>query len=349
LLAGSGRSRSSQAILNISDKGPAPNVASYEVNCESEMKSAPNIALSGIHVLDGGMATELERRGFDISGLLWSAQVLDTSPEAVQQVHLDYLRAGADCISTVSYQVSGMGYAELGRPREDAARALKQSVEIAEAARDEYGRESDRPVLVAESLGPYGAALHNGAEFHGRYQIGFEELLAFHAERLAVVAGTNADLVALETIPSLEEARAIVVALAQFPSLQAWLSFTCRDGSHVAHGETLADCARLLDESEQVVAVGINCTQPRFVAELIGDAKAATGKPIFVYPNSGETWDGAARTWRGKSDVVEYEVLASKWLKAGAHAVGGCCRTTPAHIRVVREAWEAFEAAPMRQ
>jgi homocysteine S-methyltransferase len=313
------------------------------------MKSAANIALSGIHVLDGGMATELERRGFDISGPLWSAQVLDTSPEAVQQVHLDYLRVGADCISTVSYQVSAMGYAELGRPREDAARALKQSVEIAEAAREEYGRESDRPVWVAASLGPYGAALHNGAEFHGWYEIGFEELVAFHAQRLAVVADTNADMVALETIPSLEEARAILRALAQFPSLSAWISFTCREGSHVAHGETLAECARLLNKSEQVLAVGINCTQPRFVAELIGEAKETTGKPIFVYPNSGESWDAAARRWRGKSDVAEYGALASNWLEAGAHAVGGCCRTTPAHIRAVRETWEAFDVVPMRQ
>src|SRR5271154_457972 len=164
--------------------------------------------LGALRVLDGGMATELERRGCDISGPLWSAHMLDTSPEKIAEVHLSYLRAGADCISTVSYQVSGMGYAELGRPAVDAVRALRESVAIAVAARNEYVRESPRSVFIAASLGPYGAALHNGAEFHGRYGISFDELVAFHAERLAVIAGTNADLVALETIPSLEEARA---------------------------------------------------------------------------------------------------------------------------------------------
>jgi homocysteine S-methyltransferase len=317
------------------------------------MKSTAHLDVSLLHVLDGGMATELERRGCGISGPLWSAQVLDSSPDVIQQVHLDYLRAGADCISTASYQVSALGYMELGRPREDADRALRRSVAIAEAAREEYARESDRPVMIAASLGPYGAALHNGAEFHGRYEIGFDELVAFHTERLAVVAETNADLVALETIPSFEEAQAIFRALTQFSSLKAWLSFTCRDDAHVAHGEALAECAALLDASEQVVAVGINCTQPRFIAALIGAAEAATGKPIFVYPNSGETWDATGRRWCGTSDVSAYGDLAMAWFGAGARAVGGCCRTTPEHIRAVRAAWEASHrdaaAEPMRQ
>jgi homocysteine S-methyltransferase len=191
--------------------------------------------------------------------------------------------------------------------------------------------------------------LHNGAEFHGRYDVGFDELVAFHSERLAVVAETGADLVALETVPSIEEGRAIVKALTQFPSLRAWVSFTCKDEAHVAHGELLAACAALLDGSEQVLAVGVNCTQPRLIAGLIGAAKAATRKPIFVYPNSGESWDAATRRWRGKSDVAEYGALTSAWFEAGAHAVGGCCRTTPAHIRAVRAAWEARQPAAMRQ
>ncbi len=294
--------------------------------------------LPALHVLDGGMATELERRGCDISGPLWSAHVLVTAPEKIAQVHLDYLRAGADCISTVSYQVSAMGYAEAGRPTADAANALRQSVAIAEAAREEYRRESGRPVLIAASLGPYGAALHNGAEFHGRYSIRFDDLVAFHAERLAVVADTNADLVAMETVPSLEEAQAIAAALAGFPKISAWVSFTCKDGKHAAHGERLAECVTALEEVPQVVAVGINCTSPGLIACLIAEAKGATTKPIFVYPNSGELWDATNRRWHGKSSVAEFSEQARTWYLAGAHAVGGCCRTTPAHIRVVREA-----------
>lgn len=313
------------------------------------MNSAAQLDLAHVHVLDGGMATELERHGCDISGPLWSAQVLDTSPETIVQVHLDYLRAGADCISTASYQVSAMGYAKLGRPPQNAARALRHSVEIAEAAREQYRREADRPVLIAVSLGPYGAALHNGAEFHGKYEISAPELNAFHSERLAVAAETNADLVALETIPSLEEAQAILAALAHVPTLSAWLSFTCPNGELVAHGEKLTDCAALLDHAPQVAAVGVNCTHPRFVSGLIAAAKSATRKPVIVYPNSGETWNAATRGWTGKSDPADFGALASTWFDAGAQAVGGCCRTTPAHIRAVREAWQARHSAPMRQ
>lgn len=313
------------------------------------MQPAAHLDISAVHVLDGGMATELEWRGCNIYGPLWSARVLDTSPRTIEQVHLDYMRAGADCISTVSYQVSARGYRELGGSSADAARALRLSVEIAEVARDKYAQESDRQVLIAASLGPYGATLHNGAEFHGQYDIGFDDLIAFHAERLAVAVETNADLVALETIPSLEEAQAIAAALRLVSSVRAWTSFTSKDAAHVAHGEALAECVALASQCEQVVAVGVNCTQPRLIAELIAEARSAMGKPIFVYPNSGETWDAATRRWRGTSDIREYSVLASTWFEAGAQAVGGCCRTTPAHIGAVRSAWNAMHASAMRQ
>jgi len=329
-----------RAILNI------PENAAYS-RPQLRMTDQSQLDLRALRVLDGGMATELERRGCDISGPLWSAHVLDTSPGVITEVHLDYLRAGADCISTVSYQISAKGYAELGRPATDAAAALRESVAIAEVARDHYRKEDDRPVLIAASLGPYGAALHNGAEFHGRYDIDFDELVAFHAERLAVIAGTNADLVALETVPSLDEARAIAAALLRFPSISAWVSFTCKDAVHVAHGERLAECIAILTGVPQVVAVGMNCTAPNLVASLIAEAKTATDKPILVYPNSGELWDAKNRRWYGPSNVSEFAQLARTWYSAGAHAIGGCCRTTPAHIQAVRQVLEA--QAPDRQ
>lgn len=293
------------------------------------------------------MATELERRGFDISGPLWSAHVLDQSPDAIAAVHLDYLRAGADCISTASYQVSAYGDRELGRDPREAAAALRQSVNLAEQARDRYSQENSRRIWIAASLGPYGAALHNGAEYHGRYSIGFDDLAAFHAERLAVLAETGADLVALETIPSLEEAHAILSALAHAPSVSAWISFTCRDALHVAHGERLEDCAAAVAESPQILAVGINCTAPHYVTSLIGEALrgASRRKPVIVYPNSGETWDAATRSWRGTADASSFTALALEWFAAGATAVGGCCRTGPAHIAAIAAARRSADRA----
>ena len=295
---------------------------------------------STIRVLDGGMATELERRGCDISGPLWSAKVLDTAPETIAAVHFDYLRAGADCIETASYQASALGYRELGRDGREAERAIRQSVAIAEQARAQYARENPRKVWIAASLGPYGAALHNGAEYHGHYEIGFDELVAFHAERIAVAAETGADVIALETVPSLEEGRAILRALEQVPAACAWISFTCRDASRVAHGELLRECAAAVAGSRQVVAVGINCTAPQWIRALIGEARMgmADQKPVIVYPNSGERWNAKTRSWSGENDASQFGALAQGWYAAGAQAVGGCCRTGPAHIAAVASA-----------
>jgi homocysteine S-methyltransferase len=295
---------------------------------------------SSVRVLDGGLATELERRGCDISGPLWSAHILDQAPEVIAAVHLDFLRAGADCIATASYQVSAQGNRAIGRDGGEADRALRMSVAIAEQARADYAGEASRPVWIVASLGPYGAVLHNGAEYHGRYAIDFDRLVRFHAERLAVLADTHADLAAFETIPSLEEARAILLALQQVPSLTAWVSFTCCDSAHVAHGEPLRACAQALRESRQVVAVGINCTAPQLIPPLIVEARTGMGdhKPVIVYPNSGETWDLQTHSWRGHSDPAAFGDAARTWIAAGAQAVGGCCRTGPAHITAVAEA-----------
>lgn len=310
------------------------------------MKRMTAREFTGIRVLDGGMATELERRGYDLTGSLWSAHVLDEAPEAIVAVHLDYLRAGADCIETASYQISGQGYRELGR--DDWARAMRQSVELAGQARCEYSHESGRRVWIAASLGPFGAALHNGAEFHGRYEIGFDELISFHRERLAVIAETDADLVALETVPSLEEARAIITALREEPDVAGWVSFTCSDELHVAHGEAFRECARLLDSTEQVLGVGINCTNPQFVTSLINEAGTGTGKPVLVYPNSGETWDAVTRSWRGRSNLLAEQTrfgeMAKGWYAVGVQAVGGCCRTGPGYIAAVLAAQETGRA-----
>jgi homocysteine S-methyltransferase len=301
------------------------------------MTSHDQLDIAKLRVLDGGMATELERRGCDISGPLWSAHVLADSPETIEAVHLSYLEAGADCILTASYQVSAMGYAEIGQPPEAAAAALRLSVDLAVAARERYRKQSPRPVWIGASLGPYGAALHDGSEYHGNYAVDFSDLVKYHAERLAVIEATAADFVALESVPSLEEAEAIVEALHQHPSVHGWISFTCKDGERVSHGEKLAHCGEFLDRQKQVIAVGINCTQPKFILPLIGELKQATRKPVVVYPNSGEGWDAEHRCWTGVSDAAGFGRLAREWVDAGAQIIGGCCRTGPDHIRAIRE------------
>lgn len=295
------------------------------------LRAAEN-PLQGLHVLDGGFATELEFLGANISGPLWSAHVLEDSPHLVRAVHRAYIEAGAECIASASYQVSRRGYREFGLPPERADRALERSVGLAVEVRNEFPH---RRVFVAASLGPYGAALHNGAEYHGNYACSFDELVVFHRERIAVLAPTLADFLAFETIPSLEEAHAIAEALAPWPGMKAWLSFTCSDGTHVAHGEPLRLCAEFAATLPQTIAIGVNCTAPQWIPALIAELKLASDKPILVYPNSGEIWDAEARCWRGTGDPDSFANQAQSWFKAGAQMVGGCCRTRPEHIRRV--------------
>jgi homocysteine S-methyltransferase len=304
--------------------------------------------LTGLRVLDGGLATELERAGCDLMSPLWSGEVLRTQPEKVLAVHRSYLEAGADCLLTASYQVSALGFREIGfsapAAKQAARVAIRQSVALAYQATREYAQVEDnagrapRPIWIAGSLGAYGAALHNGAEFHGHYDIGPAELVAFHAERIEAMRDTAADFLAFETIPSLQEAEAILIALGRFPDVAAYISFTCRDDGHTGHGELVEACARLLDVSDQIVAIGINCTAPRYILPLILKIRGVSTKRIAVYPNSGETWMAQTRSWSGSSDPASFGALAMAWRKAGADWIGGCCRTGPEHIRAIAQA-----------
>jgi homocysteine S-methyltransferase len=305
----------------------------------TEKNDGPSAVLRGIHVIDGGLATELEYQGARIDGPLWSAHVLEDEPEKLVAVHRAYIAAGAQCIATCSYQVSRMGYAEVGLPPERADVALLRSVELARAAIAAF---PGRRVLVAGSLGPYGAALHNGGEYHGDYDCSYADLVRFHRERIAVFAGASGaqapDLLAFETFPSLEEARAVGEALAPWPELRAWFSFSCRDGQHVSHGERVTACAALVATFPQTVAIGVNCVPPKWIPELIAELRKGSDKPVLVYPNSGEGWDAERRCWTGTSDAAEFGAQAAEWFHAGAQLVGGCCRTRPAHIAEVARA-----------
>jgi homocysteine S-methyltransferase len=198
-----------------------------------------------IMVIDGGLATELERRGADLSGPLWSAHTLLEQPALVEEVHAAYLAAGADCLITSSYQISFEGFERAGLSAAETIQALEQSTAVADAARRRFERQSGRPVWIAASLGPFGATLHDGSEYHGRYDLGFDDLVEMHRSRLEHLQRGPIDLVACETVPSLEEARAMLRALAAFPHLSAWLAFTCADARSTGAGDDIADGAQL--------------------------------------------------------------------------------------------------------
>ena len=292
------------------------------------------LAVQDVIVLDGAFATELEARGFSVNDALWSAKALFERPDLVREVHLDYLRAGADVVTSASYQATVEGFMKRGFSKEEAAALIQKSIQLAQEACDLYLAEREgngRVPFVATSVGPYGAYLADGSEYRGDYGIDEDALVAFHAERLALLAEEKPDLLACETLPCLVEARAIVRALREREiRIPAWFSFSCRDAAHISDGMEIAVCARWLDTVPEAAAIGLNCTAPQYVESLIGEIRRETTKPIVVYPNSGETYDASDKSWHGAAE--DFGTIARRWRTAGARLIGGCCRTTPREI-----------------
>ncbi|MGW7272745.1 homocysteine S-methyltransferase [Streptomyces sp. NPDC054864] len=281
-------------------------------------------------VLDGGLSNQLEAAGHDLSDALWSARLLADRPEAITAAHRAYYEAGADIATTASYQATFEGFAKHGIDAVSTAELLRLSVELAREA----GADAGRDVWVAASAGPYGAMLADGSEYRGGYGLTVAELERFHRPRLEVLADAEPDVLALETVPDTDEARALLRAVRGL-GVPAWLSYTV-SGGYTRAGQPLAEAFALAADADEILAVGVNCCDPQDADAAVRIAARITGKPVVVYPNSGETWDAAARTWRGPAHFTAGRVAALR--DAGARLIGGCCRVGPEAIaRVAAE------------
>ncbi|PYE42807.1 homocysteine S-methyltransferase [Paenibacillus barcinonensis] len=302
-------------------------------------------------ILDGALATELEQHGCDLDDPLWSARVLLENPDVIVQVHADYFRAGADCAITSSYQATVEGFRKRGIGEQAALELIRKTVELAAKARDDVWAEVrntadhvDGPLrrprpIVAGSVGPYGAYLADGSEYVGHYGVSDETLAAFHRPRIAALVEAGADVLALETIPSLQEARVLVELLKEFPETSAWLSFSLKDGTSISEGTPLEVCAQAFGSEPQLAAIGLNCAPMEVVTEAIGILRSSSDKPVIVYPNSGETYDAETKTWSGQGSCGSMKDASEQWVAAGARIIGGCCRTTPHQISELARKW----------
>jgi homocysteine S-methyltransferase len=302
-------------------------------------------ALSSDHpvILDGGLATELEQRGHDISTHLWSAALLQTDPQAIIDVARAFLEAGAQCVTSASYQASRGGFIAQGLSAEEADALMLLSVELAVIARQQHLRANPQSTsepavepFVAASIGPWGAAQADGSEYTGRYRADETELREFHQLRLRLFDHSTADVLACETIPNRLEAVVLCDLLRQVDT-PAWISFCCTDASRISDGTPLREVARLFRQHPRVAAIGVNCTEPKLIVPLIGELRAgAPDKAVIVYPNSGESYDVASHNWSGTARPEQCAIDAVKWREAGASMIGGCCRTRPQHIAAIR-------------
>lgn len=295
-----------------------------------------------ILVLDGALATELTHRGCNLNHELWSAKILLEQPELIQQVHYDYLIAGADIVISASYQATLEGFQKIDLSLQKAKELLQLSVHLAKQAVETFWRIPENRVnrcypLVAASVGPYGAFLADGSEYSGNYGLSQQALEDFHYKRMEILIQANPDILAFETIPCLVEARALIKVLAAFPNQTAWLSFSCQNDEEISSGEVFEKAITLANTSEQIIAVGVNCTAPEYIESLLNIAHEKTSKPLIVYPNSGEKWNAEQHCWVEESRQGHLSDWVIKWQKAGARIMGGCCRTSPMDIQNIKK------------
>ncbi|WCJ24522.1 Homocysteine S-methyltransferase family protein [Euphorbia peplus] len=301
----------------------------------------------GCAVIDGGFATQLETHGAIINDPIWSALSLINHPELIKTVHLEYLEAGADILVTSSYQATLPGFVSKGLSIEEGESLLRKSVKLAVEARDKFwdawenntSHQYNR-ALVAASIGSYGAYLADGSEYSGSFgeDVNLEKLKDFHRRRLQVLVEAGPDLLAFETIPNKLEAQACVELLEEENvKIPSWICFSCIDGENAPSGESFKECLDVINKSNKVIAVGINCAPPHFIEALVRKFKKLTDKLVVVYPNSGEIWDGRAKRWLPSScfEHEKFELCAARWHDSGASLIGGCCRTTPCTIRAI--------------
>jgi homocysteine S-methyltransferase len=294
-------------------------------------------------ILDGGLATEIQDRGYDLNDELWSAKILIENPDIIEQVHYEYFLAGADVAITASYQASVAGFKKRGYSPEEAENFIRLSVDVAKKARNRFweGLSSEERrfrayPLIAGSVGPYAAYFADGSESKP-YRAGItqQDFINYHLPRIDILVKAGIDVIAAETLPSLEEAEAILEILKNYPDIYAWISFHGETDHTISEGTTIARCAQVLDAYEQVAAVGINCTYPQHVSSLIQDAGSNTSKPVVAYPNAGDVFDEKTKEWHKLPHHYDFGELTEIWYNMGARVIGGCCRTTPADIRAI--------------
>lgn len=295
-------------------------------------------------VVDGAMATELEKHGINTDSDLWSAKALIENPEAITAVHESYFQNGADVATTNTYQANVSKFMELGFSESESENLIIKAVELAKKARSNYFDSLPKDVrqkraphpLVAGSVGPYGAYLADGSEYTGDYNLSKSEYQEFHYSRMELLDHAGVDLFAFETQPNFDEANALVdLLMDKFPKQHAWLTFSVKDDSTLCDGTSLSEAVKYFNGADQISAIGVNCTTLENIHEIVRNVNQVTDKPIIVYPNNGDIYDPVTKTWQANPQADTFSDLVPEWLEAGAKLIGGCCRTTPNDIKEI--------------
>jgi S-methylmethionine-dependent homocysteine/selenocysteine methylase len=286
----------------------------------STMPQAPNQP----NILDGAMGSLLDERGIDTTLLLWSARALLDAPEAVLQIHHDYLQAGAQVLTTNTFRTHrrSLAKAVLG---DQSAELTHLAVDLARQAVESSPGASENLVGVAGSISPLEDC------YRPDLAPDYDEALAEHREMARDLADAGVDLLLVETMPAWPEAQAALTA-ALATGLPVWFSLHTREPGVLLAGDPLEEAFAGLNIWPD--AMLINCIPAERAEADVRALRAIVPAaiPIGVYANTGHVDPVKGWSTEDRIDPERYAELAARWFEAGASIIGGCCGTTPAHI-----------------
>jgi S-methylmethionine-dependent homocysteine/selenocysteine methylase len=286
------------------------------------------------------MGTELERRGVATVLPLWSAHALLASPQTVRGIHVDYINAGADIITSNTFRTTGRAFLRAGFP--DLSAEL--TVRAVSLARESIAAFPGKQVLLAGSMAPLEDC------YHPELVPADEALREEHAEQAGRLAEAGVDFLLLETMGTLREATAAAEAAGE-TGLEFVVSFLCNREGALYGGEPLGEAVRLIMRLSPA-ALSLNCVSPRFMGRSLANLQSALrgiprGEhvPIGLYANVGAPGGEHGTPLLRDVSPGEYAGFARTWVNAGVSFIGGCCGTTPEHIKEIAEALAAERTA----
>ena len=289
-------------------------------------------------ILDGGLSYPLEKKGLDIKNDLWVSELLISNPKAIKKAHIDYIDSGAEIITSSSYQASFNLLKNRGYDESKSKEIILKSIKILKHLKKKYKKN----FIIAASIGPYGSSLADGSEYKGLKDIDEEKVYKFYKKKVDILDKSEADLLAFETIPSFKEAK-IISEIIKSAKKKCWISFSCQNEKEINDGTHIEKCCILLKNHPKVFVIGINCTPPIYISNLIQIIKKTIiNKKIIAYPNSGEVYDGKKKVWRG-SVIRSFESYIDEWLTLGVDILGGCCRVGPEEIKIIKTKADLFK------
>lgn len=279
-------------------------------------------------LLDGATGTELDRRGVDTGLPLWSARALLEAPEVLKQIHLDYLNAGAEVLTSNTFRTHRRSLDNAGIGAK-AKELTILAVQIAKDAIQEHNHNGGHSAWVAGSIAPLEDC------YSPELVPPQEECLIEHAEMVANLVEGGADFLLVETMNTIREAESIVLA-AKETGLPFAVSFVLRTDGNLFSGETIEQAVNTIAPYHPIM-LGINCTPSTTITDSLIELQSHTHLPISGYGNIGHT--DAIKGWENTEDVsaVEYAMFAKEWEEIGLRMLGGCCGTSPAYIKAMHD------------